>query len=105
MKDPRFRGLNLVTYLDDASRCIVAARVFPEATSENAVRVLKKAMLKFGTPATPYFLIMAACFVGIRRKTPTKSWQPTTVFEEELLDHRIELINSRPYHPPRQTAS
>ena len=26
MKDPRMRGLNLITYLDDASRCVAAAR-------------------------------------------------------------------------------
>ena len=32
MKDPRFRGLNLVTYLDDASRCVVASQLFTQAT-------------------------------------------------------------------------
>ncbi len=44
MKDSRFRGLELVTYLDDASRCVVAARVFTEATSENTVTVLREAI-------------------------------------------------------------
>ena len=48
MKDPRFRGLNLITYLDDASRCIAAAQLLPEATSENAVVVLQKAIETFG---------------------------------------------------------
>ena len=28
MKDPRFRGLHLITYLDDASRCVTCARLF-----------------------------------------------------------------------------
>ena len=37
-KHPRFRGLNLITYLDDASKCAVAARLFREAASENTVR-------------------------------------------------------------------
>ncbi len=37
MKDPRLKGLNLVTYLDDASRCITGAALFEHATSENAV--------------------------------------------------------------------
>ena len=98
MKDPRFRGLKLVTYLDDASRCVVAARVFAEATSENAVTVLREAVKRFGTPAT-ILSDNGSCFVGRRgRRAPTKSWQPTA-FEAELLDMGIELINSRPYHP------
>ena len=52
MKDPRFRGLKLVTYLNDASRCVAAARVFTQATSENAVLALRDAVKRFGTPAT-----------------------------------------------------
>ena len=32
MKDPRIRGLNLITYLDDASRCIAEQSSLPEAT-------------------------------------------------------------------------
>ncbi len=98
MKDPRFRGLKLVTYHDDASRYVVAARVFTGATSENAVTVLGEAVKRFGTPAT-ILSDNGSCFVGRRgRRTPTKSWRPTA-FEVELLDMGIELINSRPYHP------
>ena len=52
MKDPRFRGLHLITYLDDASRCVTCARLFKEATSENAVMALRQAIKEFGTPAT-----------------------------------------------------
>lgn len=40
MKDTRMKGLNLVTYLDDASRCVTGAALFREDTSENAVMVL-----------------------------------------------------------------
>ena len=99
MKDPRFRGLKLVTYLDDASRCIVAARVFTEATSENAVAVLRDAIGRFGTPAT-ILSDNGRCFNGGRnkKKVPRGTWKPTA-FEAELLDRGIELINSRPYHP------
>ena len=108
MKDPRFRGLNLVTYLDDSSRCVAAAQLFTEATSENAVAVLQKAIEMFGTPAT-ILSDNGSCFVGAagrykkeedgrRRKAPAGSWQPTA-FEAELLDRGIELINTRPYHP------
>ena len=98
MKDPRFRGLQLVTYLDDSSRCITAAQLFTQTTSENAVIVLRKAIAMFGTPAT-ILSDNGSCFVGRGgRKTPKKTWK-ATVFEAELLDRGIELINSRPYHP------
>ena len=97
MKDPRFRGLNLVTYLDDSSRCIAAARLFTEATSENAVHVLRGAIAKFGTPAA-ILSDDGSCFVGMRTGQPAKSWTPTA-FEAELLGGGIELINPGPYHP------
>ena len=66
-------------------------------TSENAVAVLRQAIKRFGTPAT-VLSDNGSCFVGVRRKEPKRSWQPTA-FESELLDRGIELINSRPYHP------
>lgn len=98
MRDPRFRGLRLVTYLDDASRCVVAARVFTEATSENAVTVPREAVRRFGTPAT-MLSDNGSCLAGRRgRRAPAKPWQPTAL-EAGLLDMGIELINSRPYHP------
>ncbi len=100
MKDPRFRGLQLVTYLDDASRCVVASQVFTQATSENAVLVLRDAIGRFGTPAT-ILSDNGSCFVGRggrRKAPPAKAWK-ATAFEAELLDCGIELINSRPYHP------
>lgn len=106
MKDGRFRGLNLITYLDDASRCVVAARIFKEATSKNAVEVLREAIARFGAPAT-ILSDNGSCFVGVMTKSrrkmkkegpPGSTWTPTE-FEAELLDRGIELINSRPYHP------
>ena len=97
MKDPRFRGLNLVTYLDDSSRCIAAARLFTEVTSENAVHVTRGAIAKFGTPAA-ILSDVGSCLVGMRTGQPTESWTPTA-FEAELLDRGIELINPGPYHP------
>ena len=97
MKDPRMRGLNLITYLDDASRCVTGAGLFTQATSENAVIVLRQAIKRFGTPAT-ILSDNGSCFVGVRKGNPKGSWTPTT-FEEELLGRGIELINSRPYHP------
>ena len=73
------------------------AGLFKEATSENAVAVLRQAVARFGTPAT-ILSDNGSCFVGIRNKEPKRSWKPT-LFEREILDRGIELINSRPYHP------
>ena len=98
MKDPRLKGANLVTYLDDSARFIAGSGLFKEATSENAVAVLVGAIDKFGAPAT-ILSDNGSCFVGQRgRRQPTGSWTPTA-FEEELLRRGIGLINSRPYHP------
>ena len=98
MKDPRMKGMNLITYLDDASRCVTGAALFREATSENAVAALQRAVSRFGAPAT-ILSDNGSCFVGRGgRKKQTGSWTPT-LFENELLDLEIGLINSRPYHP------
>ncbi len=99
MKDPRFRAYNLITYLDDASRCVTGAALFENATSENAVLLLRLAIKRFGRPAT-ILSDNGSCFVGQngRKKGPMGTWQQTA-FEEELLGSGIGLINSRPYHP------
>ena len=103
MKDPRFKGLQLVTYLDDASRCITGAALFEHATSENAVMTLRLAIKRFGAPAS-ILSDNGSCFVGQNgRKKKKKSkegrtWRPTP-FEEELLQKDIILIT-----PGRTTA-
>ena len=63
MKDPRMKGMNLITYLDDASRCVTGAALFREATSENAVAALQRAVSKFGAPTT-ILSDNGSCFVG-----------------------------------------
>ena len=63
MKDTRMKGLNLITYLDDASRCVTGDALFREATSENAVIALRQAIAKFGVPAT-ILSDNGSCFVG-----------------------------------------
>ena len=50
MKDLRLKGLNLIVYLDDASRCVTGFGIFQDATSENAVLVLRDAVKYFGNP-------------------------------------------------------
>jgi len=41
MKNSRLKGLNLTTYRDDFSRCVMVASHFKEAALYNAVSVLK----------------------------------------------------------------
>ena len=99
MKDFRMRDLNLITYLNDASRCVTGYGVFGEVTGPNAVKVLRQAVGAFGRPAS-ILSDNGSCFVGVRGgNTPKGTWTPT-VFENELLDLGIRLINSRPYRPP-----
>ena len=98
MKDPRMKGMNLITYLYDASRCVTEAALFREATSKNAVIMLRQTISRFGVPAT-ILSDNGSCFVEARgRKKPKNSWMPT-LLENELLSLNISLINSRPYHP------
>ena len=98
MKYPLMKGMNLITYLYDASRYVTGAALFEEATSENAVTVLRQAVSRFGVPAT-ILSDNGYCFVGVGgRKKPKSSWMPT-LFENEMPSLNISLINSGPYHP------
>ena len=98
MRDQCMKEMNLITYPDDASRCVTGAALFREATSENVVIVLRRAISLFGAPAT-ILSDNGSCFVGRGgRKKRTGSWSPT-VFESELLNLNIGLTISRPYHP------
>lgn len=93
------RELNLIAYLDDASRRVTGAALFKGATSVNAVAVLRQAISRFGAPAT-ILSDNGFCFVGGGgRKKQTGPWTPTP-FESELLTLDMGLINSRSYHPP-----
>ena len=69
-----------------------------ETAPENAVVALRHATARFGMPAT-ILSDNGSCFVGRgSRKKPAGTWTPT-LFENELLNLGIGLINSRPYHP------
>ena len=98
IKDFRMRDLNLITYMDDASRCVTGYGVFREATGLNAVEVLRQAIGVFGRPVS-ILLDNGSCFVGVRGGNTPKGMRTPTVFENKLLDLGIHLINSRPYHP------
>ena len=96
MRHPKYKGKHLIVYLDDASRCITAG-VFEHDTSENNVTILHDAIQRFKTPAQ-ILSDNGSQFTSRRHRESAKSWNPT-VFENDLLCRRIDLINSHPYHP------
>ena len=95
IKDARMKGLNLITYLDDASRCVTGAALFNDATSDNAVTALRDAVTRFGAPAT-ILSDNGSCFVGRGgRKKQTGSWTPTPVRERAArTQHRIDQLKA-----------
>lgn len=79
------KGPNLITYLDDASRCVSGAVLFGEAVSENAVAALQEAIRGFGMPAT-ILSDNGSCFVGRGgRRKQACIWTPTA-FENKHLN-------------------
>ncbi len=50
--DPRFKGLSLVVFLDDALGRVTGAALFAEAASGSAAVVLRQAIERFKAPAT-----------------------------------------------------
>ena len=105
MRDPRMRGLNLVTFLDDASRCVTGVGLFTEATPENAAAVLRDAVGRFGAPAAilcgdgPCLVGAAGRDGGGRTGEPPGPRRPTA-FEAGLLDLGIGLASPGPRRPP-----
>ena len=74
MMAPHFRCLNLITYLDYASKCMSGARLFKKVTSEDVVVALRQAIEEFGSSHT-ILSYSVSCFVGRDgRKKPIGTW-------------------------------
>ena len=82
-------------YLDDASRFIAGYALFPEATSEHSVEVLKQAIRKYGTPAA-ILTDRGTQFYAVETDEKMKG---LTVFEKYLIENDIKQILSRVGHP------
>jgi putative transposase len=85
----------LIAYLDDASRFIVGYGVFPEATSEHAVEVLKEAVRKHGKPAS-ILTDRGVQFYAVEAGDRLKG---LTVFERYLIENGIRQVLGRVSHP------
>ncbi len=85
----------LTAYEDDASRFIVGYGLFPEATSEHSVDVLKEAIKKYGRPAS-ILTDRGTQFYAVETDEKLKG---LTVFEKYLIETEVRQILSRVNHP------
>jgi putative transposase len=85
----------LIAYLDDASRFVVGYGLFPEATSEHAVEVLKEAMWKHGKPAS----ILTDRGTQFYAAETDDRLRGLTAFEKYLIENGIRQMLSRVSHP------
>ncbi len=85
----------LIAYLDDASRFILAYGLFPEATSEHSVEVLKEAIRKHGKPAS----ILTDRGIQFYANEAEEREKGLTVFERYLVENEIRQMLSRVSHP------
>lgn len=83
--------VEIITYLDDHSRLILASSVVPVATAQGALRTFRTASTEYGLPAallTDNGCVYTAAHRGGRQ-----------ALESELLALGIVFKHSRPYHP------
>ena len=97
MKNPCLQGRRFVAYLDDASRCITGFGVFDNATAENSIAVLRKAVAEFGTPGQ--VLSDHGVQFTANHKVRTGRKRKLTAFERELESRGIDHILARVNHP------
>lgn len=80
-------GRQLIAYLDDASRMILAIDEYDHAITENAVKTLQKAV------------VFAQPYGGIRQLLSDNGSQFLNAFNEELGKQGIEHLYTRVHHP------
>ena len=85
----------LIAYLDDASRFIVGYGVFPEATSERAVEVLREAVREHGKPAS----ILTDRGIQFYAVEADDRLRGLTAFEKYLIENEIRQVLGRVSHP------
>jgi putative transposase len=88
-------GKYLICYQDDASRFIVGHGVFKNQTSRNAVSVLKKAIKRYGKPAS-ILTDHGTQFYAIESEYRKRG---ATLFEKELVKLDIKHLLARVRHP------
>lgn len=91
-------GKKLISFEDDASRAVLAAGEFDEATDDNTVKVLKHAI----KAAKPYgSIIQILSDNGSQFCSPAgpKGVEGTTEYQRLLKKHKIQQVRTRNHHP------
>jgi len=96
MKDPRWKGMWLVVYEDDASRRIMAHGMFAHTTSALSVEVLKQAIAEHGDRPESILNDRGSTFYAVEAEARMKG---LTEFETFLMGNHIEQILSGVRHP------
>lgn len=89
-------GKQLIAFLDDASRLITAWGVFDNASAENAVLVLDKAVKNWGKPKQ-VLTDNGSHFASVERESCPEPG--LNAFQERLLELGVEHVRCRPHHP------
>ena len=84
----------IIAYLDDASRLITGYGVFENATTENAIRVLREAMNNYGKPES-----ILTDKVQFYASAGEKKAKGKSKFEKFLEESGIKHIVARVNHP------
>jgi transposase InsO family protein len=95
IKDPRWRGMWLIVYEDDASRRIMSHGLFEHATSPHSVEVLKGAIAEFGKPGS-ILSDRGSTFYAVESEARKKG---LTEFELYLMSNHIEQVLAGKRHP------
>ena len=96
MKDPRWKGMWLIVYEDDASRRIMAHGMFAHTTSALSVEVLEQAMAEHGNRPESILNDRGSTFYAVEAEARRKG---LTEFETFLTSNHIEQILSGVRHP------
>jgi transposase InsO family protein len=84
-------GVEIVTFLDDHSRLVLAIRVFPTTSMDSVRRLFAQTCALYGTPASVLTDNGAIYNAGARGGR--------TGFESDLITAGVLYKHSRPYHP------
>ena len=97
-RDPRFSGMDPITYLDDAPGCVTGAALLGHATSENAAMLPRPAVGRLGAPASmpPG---NGSCLAGQNGRRKGTGARRPAVLGGELPEGDIAPTGTRPCRP------
>ena len=95
------QDVEILNFLDDHSRYLLACTAFPRVTGPAVVAVFRDAIARYGVPASVLSdngMVFTTRFAG-GRDGRSGHRNARNGFEAELADHRVVQKNSSPNHP------